>query len=91
MTQQHAFIAPLCRLLVSRPAGGKETAALTPEQEADVLAHAYVPEQLPRYVEAITAARPHLFGDYLAYTAGDRLIFVGYPLREAVTSSSSCG
>ncbi len=53
---------------------------ITPAQRRAIEAHAYVPEHLPRYVEAITAARPHLFGDYLAYAAGDRLIFVGYPL-----------
>ena len=53
---------------------------ITPEQRRYIEWHAYVPEHLPAYVTAITAARPHLFGDYVAYAAGDRLIFVGYPL-----------
>ncbi|MCX7668600.1 MAG: hypothetical protein N2439_00820 [Anaerolineae bacterium] len=42
--------------------------------------HAYVPEHLPCYVEAIAGAQPFLCGDYVAYAAADRLIFVGYPL-----------
>ncbi|MCX7671853.1 MAG: hypothetical protein N2439_17510, partial [Anaerolineae bacterium] len=53
---------------------------ITPAQRRTIETHAYVPEHLPRYVGAITDARPHLFGDYLAYAVGDRLIFVGYPL-----------
>ncbi len=56
---------------------------ITPAQRRAIEAHAYVPEHLPRYVTAITGARPHMIGDYLAYTAGDRLIFVGYPLRSS--------
>lgn len=53
---------------------------ITAAQRRIIETHAYVPEHLPRYVEAITGAQPHMFGDYLAYAAGDRLIFVGYPL-----------
>ncbi len=56
---------------------------ITSAQRRYIEAHAYVPEHLPAYVTAITAARPYLFGDYLAYAADDRLIFVGYPLSGA--------
>ncbi len=53
---------------------------MKPAQRAYVAAHAYVPEHLIAYVSAITGGRPHLIGDFLAYTCDDRLIFVGYPL-----------
>lgn len=56
---------------------------ITAEQRRAIEAHAYVPEHLPAYVTAITGAQPYLFGDYLAYMAGERLIFVGYPLSGA--------
>lgn len=64
---------------------------ITPAQRRYIALHAYVPEHLPAYVTAITAARPHLFGDYLAYTADDRLIFVGYPLSDGCNDFRSPG
>lgn len=64
---------------------------ITPAQRRYIALHAYVPEHLPAYVTAITAARPHLFGDHLAYTTDDRLIFVGYPLSGGCTDFRSPG
>ena len=44
--------------------------------------YAYLPEHIPHYVIAISQAEPFLFGDFLVYAKKDRLIFVGYPLKE---------
>lgn len=43
---------------------------------------AYLPEHLPSYVEAISAAEPHLHNQYLCFTRGTHLIFIGYPLEK---------
>jgi hypothetical protein len=43
--------------------------------------HAYVPEQLPDYVVAVTDAEPFLFHDHVLFVSGGTLIFVGYPLE----------
>jgi len=51
-------------------------------QQGIIEEHAYVPEHIPQYVSAISQAEPFLLGDFLAYTTRDRLIFVGYPLKE---------
>ena len=44
--------------------------------------YAYLPEHIPQYVVAIAQTEPFLFGDFLTYAKKDRLIFVGYPLKE---------
>ncbi len=44
--------------------------------------YAYVPEHIHHYVTAISKAEPFFFRDFLAYAKKDRLIFVGYPLKE---------
>jgi hypothetical protein len=44
--------------------------------------YAYLPEHIPQYVIAISQTEPFLFGDFLTYAKEDRLIFVGYPLKE---------
>ena len=41
---------------------------------------AYVPEQIPDYVAAISGSKPYLFQDYLCYFHKKHLIFIGYPL-----------
>ena len=46
-----------------------------------ILEHAYIPEQVTDYVTAVSGAEPFLFGDFLAYRKEERLIFIGYPLR----------
>ena len=55
---------------------------ITAAQQDYIEDHAYVPEHIPHYVIAISQTEPFLFGDYLAYGKNDRLIFVGYPLKE---------
>ena len=55
---------------------------ITAAQQDYIEEHAYVPEHIPHYVIAISQTEPFLFGDFLAYAKKDRLIFVGYPLKE---------
>lgn len=50
------------------------------DERRHIASLAYVPEHLPAYVTAMTGCQPHLTGDFVFYTCGDRLIFVGYPL-----------
>lgn len=78
--QKPSFGALLRRLLSPGPAGGESPAALSPEQEAYVLAHAYVPEHIPSLMAGISAAQPSLIQDHLCFARDDWLIFVGYPL-----------
>lgn len=56
---------------------------ITAAQQGYIEDYAYVPEHLPQYVTAISQTEPFLFKDFLAYAGKDRLIFVGYPLKEA--------
>ena len=42
--------------------------------------HAYLPEHLPDYVEAISGAKLYLCGNYLCLSRKKHLIFIGYPL-----------
>jgi hypothetical protein len=53
---------------------------LSNEQLERIYRQAYLPEQLPRYVEAISGAQAHLVGNYLCFTRKAHLIFIGYPL-----------
>ncbi|MFQ5906842.1 MAG: hypothetical protein ACE5JA_09770 [bacterium] len=39
-----------------------------------------MPEHLPSYVQAVSGAEAHLHGEYLCFSGGNHLIFVGYPL-----------
>jgi hypothetical protein len=55
---------------------------ITTKQQDYIEDHAYVPEHIPYYVTAISKTEPFFFGDFLAYVEKDRLIFVGYPLKE---------
>lgn len=51
---------------------------------------AYLPEHLPGYGEAVSGAEAHLHGNYLCFSRGTHLTFVGYPLeKEAQDVSSS--
>jgi hypothetical protein len=56
---------------------------ITSNQLSTILERAYVPEQVPDYVTAVSGAEPFLFGDFLAYRKEERLIFIGYPLGDA--------
>ncbi|MBW2307906.1 MAG: hypothetical protein JRG73_13355 [Deltaproteobacteria bacterium] len=53
---------------------------LSSEELSLIYRRAYVPEHLPGYVVAVSAAEPHLHGEYLCFTRGTHLIFIGYPL-----------
>jgi hypothetical protein len=55
---------------------------ITADQLGHIEEYAYIPEHMINYVTAISQAEPFLFGDYLAYSRKDLLIFVGYPLKE---------
>lgn len=48
---------------------------------------AYIPEHLPNYVEAVSSAEAHIHDDYLCFTRGTHLIFIGYPLKMAVNGT----
>lgn len=53
---------------------------LSPEQLSWIYQHAYLPEHLPDYVEAISGAKPYLYGNFLCFSRKRHLIFIGYPL-----------
>ena len=55
---------------------------ITAKQQNYIADHAYIPEHIPHYVTAISQTEPFLVGDFLVYVKKDRLIFVGYPLKE---------
>ena len=55
---------------------------ITAAQQDYIEDHAYVPEHIPHYVNAISQTEPFLFGDFIAYVKKDHLIFVGYPFKE---------
>ena len=42
--------------------------------------HAYLPEHLPDYVEAVSRAKPYLHDEFLCFLLKKHLIFIGYPL-----------
>ena len=54
---------------------------ITPGQADSIRNHAYVPEQLIGYGEAISGGEPFLLDDFLAYVSPGTLIFIGYPLE----------
>lgn len=63
---------------------------LSSEELRLVYERAYLPEHLPRYVEAVSCAEPYLYNDYLCFTRKNHLIFIGYPLGiEADKASKS--
>lgn len=61
-----------------------------PTDERYALAHAYVPEQIPSMMAAISHATPFLIEDYLGFAKDDWVIFVGYPLRTQF-AAAHCG
>jgi hypothetical protein len=54
---------------------------LNTEERRLVYEHAYLPEHLPDYVEAVSGAEAHLLDDHLCFKRNDHLIFIGYPLK----------
>jgi len=55
--------------------GGK---TLNEKELQFVYQHAYLPEHLPDYVEAISGASPYLLDDYICFAQRNHLIFNGY-------------
>jgi len=55
---------------------------LNNEQLSWIYQHAYLPEHLPYYVEAISGAKPHLQDNFLCFYRKKHLIFIGYPLGD---------
>ena len=49
---------------------------------AHIYRHAYIPEHLPHYTEAIASTEAHLLGEFVCYTRARHLIFVAYPLAD---------
>ena len=54
---------------------------LSKQERLFIYRHAYLPEHLPDYVEAISGARAHLQGNYICFVGKNHLIFNGYPLN----------
>lgn len=63
---------------------------MTPEEEAYVLAKAYVPEHIVSLMTMISEGKAFLTEDYLGFTKDDWLIVVGYPLDRPF-SAEGCG
>jgi len=91
MTWFSSWATSLRRLVSSRPVAPRPIKALTPEQEADVLARAYVPEHLPGLMAGISGAQPFLIEDYLCLAKENWLIFVGYPLDGPFSAGRCAG
>ena len=54
---------------------------LTREDQENVYAHAYLPEHIPAYLEAVSASEPHLRADHLYLFKRPHLTLIGYPLK----------
>jgi hypothetical protein len=51
---------------------------LSNQDLSHIYRHAYIPEHLPDYVEAISSAKPHLIENHLCFIRNNHLIFIGY-------------
>lgn len=89
--QRIPFAARLRRLISARPIQSAAPPALSPEQEAHILARAYVPEHIPALMAGVSGAQPFLLGDYLCLAKENWLIFVGYPLDGRFTVERTAG
>jgi hypothetical protein len=54
---------------------------LSNQDLSHIYRHAYIPEHLPDYVEAISNAKPHLIENHLCFIRNNHLIFIGYSLN----------
>jgi hypothetical protein len=57
------------------------------EERMFIYKNAYLPEQLPDYVEAVSGEEPHLQDEYLCFTGRKHLTFIGYPLGSKATDA----
>ena len=55
---------------------------LTTDERKLIYQHAYLPEHLPDYVEAVSGASPFLVDHFLCWHRHRHLIFIGYPLGD---------
>ena len=53
---------------------------LSNQDLSHIYRHAYIPEHLPDYVEAISNAEPHLIENHLCFIIKNHLLFIGYSL-----------
>jgi len=56
---------------------------LSNEERKNIYRHAYLPEHIPEYVEAVSGASAYLIDNFLCFHHRDHLIFIGYPLGKA--------
>jgi hypothetical protein len=56
------------------------TKMLSNQDFGHIYRHAYIPEHLPDYVEAISSAKPHLIENHLCFIRNNHLVFIGYSL-----------
>ena len=54
---------------------------LSDQERKWIYRHAYLPEHLPGYVEAVSGAEPFLHHNYLYFLGKNHLFFNGYPLE----------
>ncbi|MHB8771217.1 MAG: hypothetical protein ACYC7J_09480 [Syntrophales bacterium] len=64
---------------------------ITPEQEADLLARASVPEHIVSLMTLISKGEPFLLDEYLGLVKDNWLIFIGYPLGGAFDRAKCAG
>jgi hypothetical protein len=53
---------------------------LSNQDLSHIYRHAYIPEHLPDYVEAISRAEPYLIENHLCFISNHHLLFIGYSL-----------
>jgi hypothetical protein len=57
-------------------------AMLTPEENAYILEHAYVPEHCIRLMSHVSGGEPFLIDDFFICLRGNWLILIGYPIED---------
>ena len=55
---------------------------LTNDERQIIYQHAYLPEHLTEYVEAVSGANPFLIDQFLCFHRRRHLVFIGYPLKD---------
>ena len=55
---------------------------LTNDERQIIYQHAYLPEHLTEYVEAVSGANPFLIEQFLCFYRRRHLVFIGYPLGD---------
>lgn len=57
---------------------------ISPDEERFIRGKAYIPEHIPGYGKVVSGCDPFLAEDFLLYSGGETLVFIGYPLERAV-------